>query len=232
MPHGTRALADNFPSRNLILSRLSRADQQLLNPHLQRTDLPLRKVLEPRGKRFKRNFFPESGLASVVADGRRPIEVGLIGREGMSGIAIVFGYDTNENETFMQLAGHGLSIGTDKLKAAINKSPTLQRSLLRYAYGFLRQTTRTALANGRGKIEERLARWLLMASDRADGPELPLTHEFLAMMLGVQRPGVTVAIQELERSGVIARRRASIIIIDRPTLEKMSNGTYIAADDQ
>jgi CRP-like cAMP-binding protein len=97
----------------------------------------------------------------------------------------------------------------------------------RRADSFLNQATRTAVANGRSKIEERLARWLLMAHDRADGPELPLTHEFLAMMLGVRRLGVTVAIQELEREGLVERKRSRI---DRAGLMKLSNGTYVPAD--
>ena len=91
---------------------------------------------------------------------------------------------------------------------------------------FSTQTAQTAVANGRSKVEERLARWLLMADDRIDSDELPLTHEFLAMMLAVRRPGVTVAVQELEREGVISRKRGRIVIVDRKALEKMSNGTY------
>ena len=114
--------------------------------------------------------------------------------------------------------------------SAIEKSRTLHSSLLRYAHSYLKQTTKTAVANGRSKIEERLARWLLMAQDRVGSPELPLTHEFLAMMLGVRRPGVTVAVQHLEREGVIARRRGRIVVTNRAALEKLSNGTYAAAD--
>jgi CRP-like cAMP-binding protein len=86
------------------------------------------------------------------------------------------------------------------------------------------------VANGRSTIEERLARWLLMAADRIDGPDLPLTHEFMAMMLGVQRPGVTVALQHLERRGVLERKRGHITVLDRKHLEKLSNGTYVPAD--
>ena len=110
---------------------------------------------------------------------------------------------------------------------AIDKSLSLHRSLLRYTHAFLNQATRTAVANGRSKIEERLARWLLMAADRLDNGELPLTHEFMAMMLGVRRPGVTEAIQKLERDGLISRKRGHIIIVDRSGLEKLSNGTYV-----
>ena len=108
----------------------------------------------------------------------------------------------------------------------------MHASLLRYAHRFLNQTTRTAVANGRSKIEERLARWLLMAHDRVRSPELPLTHEFLAMMLAVRRPGVTVAVQHLERDGVIAKRRGRIVICNRAKLEKLSNGTYLPADER
>jgi CRP-like cAMP-binding protein len=219
------------PQQNLILSRLSVADLALLKPHLEPADLPLRKVLERRGKPINAVYFPESGFASVVANGAsKPIEVGLIGREGMTGLAVILGNDRNINEVFMQAAGQGQCVRADALRKAINKSVTLHRSLLRYVNNFLEQATRTAVANGRSKIEERLARWLLMADDRLDGSDLPLTHEFLSMMLGVRRSGVTVAIQELERDGVIARKRGHIVILDREALEKMSNGTYAPAD--
>ena len=219
-------------SKNLILSRLSSTDFQLLEPFLEQADLPLRKVLERGGKPIKVIYFPERGFASVVADsgGKHPIEVGLIGREGMTGLPVVLGNDRNSNEVFMQAAGDGRCVRAGDLRKAIDKSVTLHRSMLRYAHAFLEQTTRTAVANGRSKIEERLARWLLMADDRLDGPELPLMHEFLSMMLGVRRPGVTVAMQELERAGIIARKRGNVVILDRTQLEKMSNGTYVGAD--
>ena len=213
--------------QNLILSRLSKSDFKLLEPHLQPTDLPVHKVLERRGKPIKAVYFPETGFASVVANGSgRPIGVGVIGREGMTGLPVVLGGDRNEHETFMQAAGHGHSIPVLHLREAVAKSTTLQGSFLRYVQAFLSQTTQTVVANGRSNIEERLARWLLMADDRIESDELTLTHEFLAMMLAVRRPGVTVAVQELEREGLIVRKRGRIILRDREALEKMSNGTY------
>jgi len=213
--------------QNRILSRLSKSDLQLLEPHLEPIDLPVRKVLERRGKPIKAVYFPETGFASVVANGdTRPIEVGLIGREGMTGLPVVLGGDRNEHETFIQAAGHGHCLRSPDLREAMAKSRSLQASFLRYVQAFLSQTAQTAVANGRSKVEERLARWLLMADDRIDSDELPLTHEFLAMMLAVRRPGVTVAIQELERQGVISRKRGRVVIVDRKALETMSNGTY------
>jgi CRP-like cAMP-binding protein len=116
------------------------------------------------------------------------------------------------------------------LREADERSMILHRAMLRYAHAFLLQTTTTALANGRSKIEERAARWLLMADDRIDGDDLPLTHEFLGLMLGTHRPGVTIALQALEKAGLIATRRSHITIIDRKGLEKNSNGTYIRSD--
>ncbi len=217
-----------LPQTNAILSGLARKDLAILEPHLEPVDLPLRKGLERRGRKIAAVYFPDSGFASVVANGdKRPIEVGLIGREGMTGLAVVLGCDRSENETYMQAAGKGHCIRVSHLREAIEQSPTLQRPLLRYVHAFLNQTTRTAVANGRSRVEERLARWLLMAHDRIDGDELPLTHEFLAMMLSVRRPGVTVAIQALERDGVIARKRGHIMVIDREHLENLSNGAYL-----
>ena len=115
------------------------------------------------------------------------------------------------------------------MRVAIAKSSALHQVLLSYVQVFLRQTTETALANGRAKIEERLARWLLLAHDRIDGDELRLTHEFLAVMLGVRRSGITTALQELERKGLIAHRRAVVTIRDREGLEQGSKGAYSRA---
>jgi CRP-like cAMP-binding protein len=219
-------------SSNRILSRLSREDLALLNPHLEAVDLPARKSLEKRKKRIDQIYFIESGFASVVANGtsKPSIEVGIIGREGMTGLAVVLGHDRAQHETFIQLPGKGLRMSADSLRQANDRSVSLHREMLRYANAFLMQTTTTALANGRSKIEERLARWLLMARDRIDGDELPITHEFLSMMLGSPRPGVTLAVQALEKEGFIDARRRSITIHDRKALEKRSNGTYVSPE--
>jgi CRP-like cAMP-binding protein len=225
-------MAASPTSPNRILSRLSKADFGLLEPHLQPVDLPLRKMLAVKNKRVDHVYFPESGMASVVANGGQAIEIGIIGREGMTGPSVVMGNtDRVPHETYMQIAGHGQRIKADHLREAIATSSSLHQLLLAYVFSFMTQTTQTALANGRSKIEERLARWLLMARDRVDTDELPLTHEFLAIMLGVRRSGVTVALQELERKGLIAHRRSMITIADREGLEHSSNGTYTAPND-
>ena len=134
--------------QNLILSRLPSADFRLLAPYLEPTDLPLRKVLERRGKPIKAVYFPESGFASVVANGNnRPVEVGLIGREGMTGLPMVLGNDRNENDVYIQAPGKGQYIRVGDLRQAIDKSTTLHRAFLRYTHTFLNQATRTAVAN-------------------------------------------------------------------------------------
>lgn len=221
-------------SSNKLLSRLSRADLRLLGRHLKAVDLPVRTRLEARNKRVEHVYFLEKGLASVVANGEHAIEVGMIGREGMTGLSVVLDGDVTKravHETFMQIGGNGQRMSAGNLREAIDESVSLHRALLRYVHEFMMQTTQTALANGRSKIEERLARWLLMAADRTDSSELPLTHEFLAIMLGVRRAGVTVALQGLERTGLIAYRRRVIAILDREALEKGSNGTYVPPTD-
>jgi len=225
-------MAPSPTSPNHILSRLSKTDLRLLEPHLEPVDLPLRKMLSARNKRVEHVYFPESGFASVVANGSIAIEVGIIGREGMTGMSVALGNgDRAPYETHMQIAGHGQRISAEQLRKAIAASVPLHQVLLNYVHCFMTQTTQTVLANGHGKIEERLARWLLMARDRLDDDEIPLTHEFLAVMLGVRRSGVTVALQELERKGLIAHRRSVITLMDREGLEHSSNGTYTRPND-
>ena len=137
--------------QNLILSRLSKTDLALLEPHLEPVDLPLRKILGRANKKITAVYFPESGFASVVVNTGKPIEVGLIGREGMTGLAVVFGGDRDDNETYMQAAGQGQCMRANDLRNAIEKSRTLHSSMLRYAHAYLNQTTRTAVANGRSR---------------------------------------------------------------------------------
>ena len=144
----------------------------------------------------------------------------------MTGIPIVLGNDRSPHETFMQVAGDGMRITADKLRTAISQSRSLERALLGFAHAFLNQTSSTALANGTATLEERLARWLVMANDRLEGNEVPLTHEFLSLMLGVRRAGVTVALNYLEQRALIRLARKQIVITDRKGLEAAANGSY------
>jgi CRP-like cAMP-binding protein len=215
--------------QNSILSCLAERDFKLIEADLEDVDLPVRKVLERAHRRIDSIYFPESGFASVVADvgGKRPIELGIIGRDGMTGLAVLLGNDLPKNETYIQVAGKGRRLKASILRTAFERHASLHRSLLRYVHSFLDQAAMTALANGRSTIEARLARWLLLADDRIEQHELPLTHEFLSIMLGVTRPGVTVAVQLLERDGKITRTRGTIVIRDRKALEKLAGATYI-----
>jgi CRP-like cAMP-binding protein len=217
-----------IPFRNRLLGVLTPADLDRLRPHLQLTTLRLRQVLEEPHQPIQQVYFPESGLTSAVAHTKhdRGIEVGLIGWEGMSGLSVVMGNDRSPNETFIQAAGSGYRIPAEALRQALEASPTLRICLLHYVQAFLIQTSQTALANGRAKLEERLARWLLMVHDRFDGDEFPVTHEFLALMLGVRRPGVTVALHILEGAGLIRSTRGLLTVLDRQGLESVADGSY------
>ncbi|MEV8644824.1 Crp/Fnr family transcriptional regulator [Mesorhizobium ciceri] len=186
--------------RNQLLNALSSEDFALLQPSLHQVELAIKSQLEVAYQPIASVYFPETGIASVVATmtGGRKSEVGLIGYDGMTGIAVILGQDRSPNETYIQVAGQGWILSVKSLRGAIAISLTLRESLLRYAHAFLVQSSRTALVNGHSKIEERLARWLLMVHDRGDGDKIYLTHEFLATMLGARRPGVTTALQMLD----------------------------------
>jgi CRP-like cAMP-binding protein len=188
--------------------------------------------LEAPHTRIETVYFLATGFASVVAagPGKRTIEVGIIGREGMTGLPVVLGHDRSRHETYIQVPATGHCISAAKLRAAIAESSSLHRSLLRCAHAFLLQTAETAIANGRSKNEERLARWLLMAHDRIDGRDVPLSHKLLAVMLGVHRPAVTVALHALERRRLIRPGRESITILNRKGLVAFSRGAYVVPE--
>ena len=170
----------------------------------------------------------EAGIASVVAvqSDETRVEVGLIGCEGMSGTAVVLGGDQSPHSTYMQVAGEGQRIAADELRKAMDASASLHSLLLKFVQVFMVQTAHTAIANARAHIDQRLARWILMAHDRTRDDTLPLTHEFLALMLGVRRAGVTEALQSLKRQKLIDNGRNQIMVLNRKGIERMAGKSY------
>jgi len=215
-------------SRNRLLSLLSTADFGLLQPSLEPVALEVRRVLETPNRRIDDVYFIDSGFASVVATQAKQtkVEVGLIGREGMTGLAIVLGNHRSAQSTYIQAEGHGQRIDAVELRKAMNSSPSLQGLFLKYVQAFMVQTTHTAVSNARAKLNQRLARWILMADDRIEGNRLPLTHEFLSLMLGVRRAGVTEALHALESQGLISASRGEIIVRNRKGIERSAAGSY------
>jgi CRP-like cAMP-binding protein len=207
---------------------MSATDLALLRPHLRPVALELLKDLEQPHRRIAGVYFMEAGIASVVAvqpDETR-IEIGLIGREGMSGTAVALGGDQSPHSTYMQVAGEGQRIAAKDLHKAMDASVSLRNLLLKFVQVFMVQTAHTAIANARARIDRRLAQWILMAHDRTRDNALPLTHEFLALMLGVRRAGVTEALQSLKRQKLIDTGRNQIVVRNRKGLEQAAGKSY------
>src|SRR5580704_14863761 len=218
----------NNGSRNRLLAVLSHADRDLLAPCLEVAGLDARQILETPRDPISHVYFVESGLVSVVGatEPDHRIEVGMVGYEGMTGLGIVLGDDRSANETMVQSAGSAMRISTALLREMMAASRSLTATLLRYVNVFMVQGSQTALANGRGRLDERLARWLLMWHDRMERDTLTITHEFLALLLGVRRPGVTDALHVLEGKGLIRTTRSRVHIRDRSGLQLAANGFY------
>jgi CRP-like cAMP-binding protein len=216
------------PSSNRLLAALSRADLGLLQPHLKYGPLKLRQDLERPNRRIDYVYFPDGGFASVVAvqanDTR--VEVGLIGYEGMTGTSILLGSDRTPHSTYIQAAGQGQRIRTLKLRQAMEASKSLRMLLLRYVQVFMVQTAHTAISNARGRLDARLARWILMAHDRVRDETLPLTHEFLSLMLGVRRAGVTETLHSLESQKLIYTGTGRVTLRNRKGMERTAGNSY------
>lgn len=214
--------------KNGLLATLSAEDRRLLEPHLEPVTLPQGSVLFGPHQAAEHVVFFESGLSSEVSsspDGQK-IEVGCVGREGLSTAFVILGVDRTPHKSFMQVGGTGWRIRADVLQEAMATSRALQTLLLRYVHVFTIQIASTALADGRYNLEQRLARWLLMGHDRLENDELPLTHDFLSLMLGVRRAGVTQAVHVLEGEHLIEAKRSLITIRNRRKLEERASGCY------
>ncbi len=207
--------------RNQLLAALPSGVLAELLPRMQPVSLELRQVLYEAEAPIEAVYFPETGWASLIAqleDGLTA-EVGLIGRDGMVGLPLVFGVETAYVEALVQGPGTALRLAAGAFRQALDEHATLRALLFRYGEFMQAQVTQTAACNGNHGLEQRLARWLLMTHDRANGDEMPMTQEFMASMLCVHRPSVTVAARILQRANLIRYSSGSITVVDRPGLE-------------
>jgi CRP-like cAMP-binding protein len=222
------ATVARFSPGNRLLQALSLSDIELLAPHLMTVVLRVPQDLEWRNRSIRDIYFPDTGVVSVVAgnpDGTQ-VEVGVIGSEGMSGAAVILGNEQSPHSTYVQIAGRGMRASADNLRDAMVASASLRALLLLYVQTFLMQTAHTAIANARATLPQRLARWLLMAHDRVAHDKLALTHEFLSLMMGVRRAGVTEALHELGRLKLTKATRGEITILNRRGIEKLAGSYY------
>ncbi|MCA1643570.1 MAG: Crp/Fnr family transcriptional regulator [Acidobacteria bacterium] len=220
--------------RNRILSALPDEDYARLAPRLEYVEMPLGEILYRPTEIIRHVYFPFTGtisLTSVMADGAET-EVGIVGREGALGLPLLLGDESVPLKAVVQVAGTGARIRSEVFKEEINRCGHLQRLLLKYAQAFFVQTAQTAACNRLHTLDRRLACWLLTARDRAQTNALPLTHEFISVMLGVRRAGVTEALGAFHRGGLIDRARGRVSIIDPAGLGAVSCECYAMVRDE
>ena len=228
LPYGARTDAAGKAVNNVILLSLPDEEYNLLRPHLEPVELPQYQIMHEPGEKIDYGYFLNQGMTSLVAlsaDGRS-VEVGIVGREGMVGMSVAVGLLRGTFRAIMQMSGSGLRIKSEIFQEALPCAPTLQSELSRFALMHGIQVAQLAACNRLHDIEQRLARWLLMCQDRVDSPLLPLTHEFLAQMLGTGRPSVTLAAGALENAGLIENLRGTVKVLNRKGLEQTACECY------
>lgn len=214
--------------RNSLLAQLRGSDLAVLLERLEPIDLPKDFELASFNKPISHYYFIEIGVGSMVAvsPAGRKAEVGLVGKEGITPIAVILGCETMPYEAMMQVGGYGKRIESAALADIIAERPEINRLFLRYCQSFMTQMAYTALTNVSHNVNVRLARWILMCHDRMDANEFALTHEFMAIMLGVRRSSVTDALHVLEGKHLIYSERGRVIIRNRSDLENFASDAY------
>lgn len=225
---GSRTDAAGRAINNVILLSLPPREFSLLRPHLESANLPQYLILEEVGEKIEYTYFLNEGMISLVALSRdgRSVEVGIVGREGMIGMSLIAGLRQGTFRAIVQMEGTGVRMRADVFQDVLGSTPVLRSELSRFALVHGMQSAQLAACNRLHEVEQRLARWLLMCQDRFDSQMLPLTHEFLAQMLGTGRPSVTLAAGALENAGLIENLRGTVKILNRKNLEQAACECY------
>src|SRR6267143_422338 len=221
-------VASRVPVANSMLAALPRKQYQSLLSGLESVALRFGEVLYEPGERIRFVYFPGDSLVSLLTlvDRQSALEVGMVGREGMVGVALSLGTDVSPVRALVQGAGAAMRMKSARFSEEIRKSPQLQQEVSRYTRALMAQITQTAACNRFHVVEARLARWLLMKRDRVRSDEFRLTHAFLGHMLGVRRVGVTMAARALQKRKLIAYSRGKIRILNRRGLERAACSCY------
>lgn len=225
---GTRSNAGGRAVQNIVLCSLPDKEYNLLRPHLEPVQLPQYEILEEPGQKIQSSYFLNDGMTSLVALSRdgRSVEVGVVGKEGMVGMPLIAGLRQGTFRAIMQMAGTGVRLRAQVFQDLLLSAPVLRAELSRFALMHGMQAAQLAACNRLHEVEQRLARWLLMCQDRFDCQSLPLTHDFLAQMLGTGRPSVSLAAGALEHAGLIENLRGSVKILNRKSLEEAACECY------
>ena len=220
-------------TRNRLLEAFGQPALAVLSPHLIETPLSLDRVLGEAGDAVESVYFPSSGVISMITvlDDGRAVESLTVGREGAAGLLPALGDPAWGARALVQIAGAAWRVEGKRLREAALAQPAILDVAIRYAQATEAHLYQSSACNASHAIEARLCRWLLTCEDRVGDPVLPLTQDYLAMMLGVQRTSVTVAAQAIQRRGLMEYRRGRITILDRPGMETAACGCYRATED-
>ena len=220
-------VTDTERRTNRLLTLLSDDDYERLRPRLSVSKLDYKKVLYEARREIRYAYFPIDGVASLVLEmGNSGVEVGTIGNEGMVGIPLVLGDRQAPSTVYVQVPGQALKMDARIFREELQRSPTLSAVALRYIHALFNQVAQSAACAHLHKVEQRCCRWLLMTRDRMPSDEFLLTQEFLAMMLGVRRPSVSLTMTDLQKAELVHYSRGRVKILDRKGLQKRACECY------
>ena len=216
------------PRMNRLLSALPGDELERWLAQLERVRMPLGQVLFEPGGPPGHAYFPTTSLVALlyVMENGATSEIAVIGHEGMVGVALFMGGGATPSRAVVQCAGEGFRVPGRFLTAEFERSPAVARLMLRFTQALIAQMTQTAACNRHHQLHQQLCRWLLLSLDRLPGPDLPMTQELIANMLGVRREGVTEAALNLQKAGLIRYGRGLISVLDRPGLERRACECY------
>jgi CRP-like cAMP-binding protein len=222
------------PKMNRLLAALPESEFQLLLPHLEPIAMPLGQVMYESGGTMDHAYFPTTSIVSLlyVMGSGASAEISVVGNEGLVGISLFMGGGSTPSRAVVQSAGQGYRLKSAIVKEQFNRSGALMHLFLRFTQALITQMSQTAACNRHHSLDQQLCRWLLLSLDRLPGPNLLMTQELIANMLGVRREGVTEAAGKLQRAGLMRYTRGKIDVLDRPGVEERCCECYKVVKDE
>ncbi len=223
MPSGSHNAMKNF-----LLAALPEAELLRVKTHLEPVSFKLGEVMYESGQQLAHVYFPTTAIVSMlyVMENGGTAEIGVVGNEGVLGIALFMGGDTTTSRAIIQSAGDAFRMKAKDVREEFTRGGVFQELLLRYTQALLTQISQTAVCNRLHSVEQQLCRWLLLSHDRLDSDKLVMTHDLISNMLGVRREGITLAAHKLAAKNLIKNRRGTITVLNRQGMEEAACECY------